>query len=623
MKFAIKSTKLSGNPGNGGWTQIHEFTPEDEQKLLIRGKLFAVISASDASVGFEIVTTGREIISRLHEEYYGKIEKSAFVALKEAVDQVVSEFSHLSDLQIAAAAFVTPALYCSATHGAEVLVYRNQMLAKILHGVDNKNSSVSGYPKDGDIVILSTGDFVHILGEGVLKSALDGNQGDSAVESLTGKVHAREDSGKVGSIFLQFTELDSAPFGNKPEEKELDDVPETPRPAFKIPNFLVALARKLPDRRIQIKKSEGDIADNKKKRLAVTVGALLLLVLTISIGFGVRQKRINDEKANYDGKLTQAEHSLAEATGLYELNPARARELFVDARTIAKELESNGVKDERLTSLSKKLTEYTGKILGDYEAHPDLFVDLSLFIAGFKASDLAISDGKMAVLDIDGKRVVAVDLSTKKTEVVAGKESIGDPLSVASYSNRAFVLENRGIYEASDDGLLLIDKDWSGDVLVYAYSGNIYLLDREDSQIWRYPGIGRDFGERSSWLASGIEPDLSKVVSWTIDGSIWLLSESGRVAKFTQGVQQNFEARGINPPLVEPQALYTDEEQKDIYILDPKNARIVVLDKEGNYLAQYTSSEFADALDLAVSERGGKIIVLTQNKLLSVKIGHL
>ena len=77
MKFTLASAKLTGNPGPSGWTQIHEFRPEDEEKLKKRGCFFAVISTETAF--------GRELLTRLHEEYFGNLDASAFIALKRAV----------------------------------------------------------------------------------------------------------------------------------------------------------------------------------------------------------------------------------------------------------------------------------------------------------------------------------------------------------------------------------------------------------------------------------------------------------------------------------------------------------------------------------------------------------
>ena len=50
---------------------------------------------------------------------------------------------------------------------------------------------------------------------------------------------------------------------------------------------------------------------------------------------------------------------------------------------------------------------------------------------------------------------------------------------------------------------------------------------------------------------------------------------------------------------------------------------MVVLEKDGKYKAQYLSDKLGEATDLAVSEKDGKIIILTGDKLFSIETKHL
>ena len=44
MDFQVASAKVLGTPSETGWVQVHDFTPEDKEKLKLRGHLFALIS---------------------------------------------------------------------------------------------------------------------------------------------------------------------------------------------------------------------------------------------------------------------------------------------------------------------------------------------------------------------------------------------------------------------------------------------------------------------------------------------------------------------------------------------------------------------------------------------------
>jgi len=49
MDFDVASVKITGNPGAGGWAQVHDFKPSDAPKLMARGHLFAVIATNEES----------------------------------------------------------------------------------------------------------------------------------------------------------------------------------------------------------------------------------------------------------------------------------------------------------------------------------------------------------------------------------------------------------------------------------------------------------------------------------------------------------------------------------------------------------------------------------------------
>ena len=137
MAITINSSKLSGTPGEAGWCQIHEFIPQEEEKQRLRGHLVAIFATSsldksdDGSV--DDIVMGRECLTRLHEEYFGNLEKSAFNALKDSLEKVFNEFKNsLGPLEIIASALVDGVIYTAAVYGGQVAIYRNGMFAKII-----------------------------------------------------------------------------------------------------------------------------------------------------------------------------------------------------------------------------------------------------------------------------------------------------------------------------------------------------------------------------------------------------------------------------------------------------------------------------------------------------------
>lgn len=669
MQLTAITAKITGNPDESGWVQVHEFKPEDEDKLAKRGELLAVIATSrDGQApspdlrfeepqglekglrpggGVNSVLAGRELLGRLHEEYFGESQKPGFFALKEAVEKVISEFSEAwGSVEIAAASFIGDVVYSAVGGGAEAAVFRDGMLAKILTSTSQEAGviSASGYPKEGDIFILGTKSFFSVLPHGVIKAALEGGSPQQASEALAPFIHSRPNTGSAGAAVMKFTENKSfvpkieteiqtqetsgevsAPI-DRPDEKVSSKsltLLKT-RPFFErgIAKISRGIGHFLPEKRIFVKSPPAELVGAGNRRLAISVGIILLTVLLVSIGFGIRQKSLKQEREKYETRLEQARHDLDEAEKLYSLDAVRARELFAQARSLISDIEAEGVEDSEVMTVRKQIDEKEGLILGVYRVDPELFIDLSILSSGLRGDDLASSEDRFFILDRNGRKVVGVAFDTKKTEVIAGPDQIASAASIASYEDRVFVLAD-GIEEVGGKAKKVIEKGWEGSALAYSYAGNIYLVDKSAKTIWRYPATLEGFGERTKWNTSDINLNFNDITAVTVDGSIWLISNSGEISRFSLGNRVAFSISDLLPELTSGASVYSNENLKYLYILDRAGSRVVVVDKNGEYKAQYLGDKISLALDLAVSEKEKKIILLAGDKLYAIELKHL
>jgi hypothetical protein len=151
----------------------------------------------------------------------------------------------------------------------------------------------------------------------------------------------------------------------------------------------------------------------------------------------------------------------------------------------------------------------------------------------------------------------------------------------------------------------------------------MYLVDKSAKTIWRYAGAETGFGSAQKWNTNPIEANLENAAGIVIDGAIWIGFTSGDIQKYSLGNRIAFEVSGVNPELSFLNAIYTNEELSYIYILDRQQGRVVVIDKEGKYKAQYIHDKIKEATDIAVSEKNKKIIILTGERLLALEAKHL
>jgi len=98
------------------------------------------------------------------------------------------------------------------------------------------------------------------------------------------------------------------------------------------------------------------------------------------------------------------------------------------------------------------------------------------------------------------------------------------------------------------------------------------------------------------------------------------LKSDGTILKFIQGKKEAFGVAGLDKPIKNPKAIFTNEDTEALYILDNGNSRVVVLEKSGEYHSQYLWSGISEATGLAVSEQENKIFLFSQNKIYAIEI---
>ncbi|GAI09820.1 unnamed protein product, partial [marine sediment metagenome] len=147
-----------------------------------------------------------------------------------------------------------------------------------------------------------------------------------------------------------------------------------------------------------------------------------------------------------------------------------------------------------------------------------------------------------------------------------------------------------------------------------SYYKNIYFLVPLENQIYKYTKISTGWSEPKDTIDNS-KADISKAVSFDIDGYIYVLSQDGSCLKLSKGNPlPDFSLKNIPLPaekIENPKTIVTSVELDSLYILDEGQKRIVEFDKEGDYLRQYIIPEnIGQIKDIAVNIKTQKIYVL-------------
>lgn len=631
--------KIVGLPGGTAWAQIHSFVPQEEDKKESHGQLIAIVTLKDVSGGIAAIETGREVISRLHEEYFGQEEGEVLGRLKGAVSKISGEFSTLSPEFVCSVLWKKYAYICLFGAG-EALLLRDKRIFRVIAGKKGTIGSVSGEVKEQDVLFVGTEDFFGSVKGGTLTRVLSqGLSPQEAADELAPFVH-KPGSSASAAVVIEISriekeaEIDLPAQSGIETEKEVEVKEQTPiprkvflripRPRFSIgraPQFLrkwmVFIASRLPEKGIYIRK------DGSSRRTAVAVGIILIILLAVSIFFGVKQKGAKQYQSSYQDRLVGAETSYNDSLLGKDVDRARSRELFLQAEVIVNDLLSQGIKDKKLGELKQKMEGAKGEILGIVEATPDVFYDLSILRDGVSSSEIAQDQDVLAVFDKGGSRIISISAENKETRVLSGPEKLGDARGIAIYQARYFAFTGKGVLEfdkrGNDKVVIKPDTELGEVVKIMVFGGNIYLFS-QTGEVWRYSALEDGFGAKQRWLGKGVAPESAQGIDFAIDGSLWVLKADGKIAKFGRGSPDPFKVKNLPSPFSTPTAIYTDEELDSIFVLDKGNNRVVEIGKDGEFKKEYDLGDMGEMRDMVVSKKTEKIFLLTEKKILETPL---
>ena len=284
---------------------------------------------------------------------------------------------------------------------------------------------------------------------------------------------------------------------------------------------------------------------------------------------------------------------------------------------ILKSVSKSSSDGRQVQELYRQISENLTIALKKYTVTPEPFYDVSLLKKNARADSFGLSGDTLVLVDRAGQTVYAVNVETKNGQALAGGNFLAGATTADAGGEMVYVYAAGGIYKLplagkpSENPIMKVDDAWGTIFRLIAFGGNIYLLDTTKSRIWKYVATETGFTERREYLNPDTLPDLSKATGIAIDGSVWVSALDGKIYKFTQGKEQTFLPVGVEPQFASPLVLYTSDDAVNLYVLDPSNNRVVALDKEGVYIAQYAWEATLKPTDIAVSEKQKKILLLS------------
>jgi len=469
---------------------------------------------------------------------------------------------------------VNNVLYVALEGKGDVYLKRGKEFAQLLHDT----GSISGEVKPGDTIMLASGEFSRAITSQEASEAFDHLTPSLVAERLTLLLHEKPYGEGSAALVLQFGETVES---EEPSVQKITMVP---------------------------------------KKLLITV-ALIVLFL-IAVGLGIWKQSASGGSPAARAAMADARHALDEGVALLSLNPVKGRERL----TTAKELLSPLKKTREVEDLLHQVNDNLTQSMQITKSTPELFFDAGLVKKDGTITSIGFEGTTMGMLDTKTQTVIALDVTSKKATVAGGGAQFAGMSGIAIYGDALYVFTPEGIHKVrltdtkTQSFIIRKDPQWGTIAALVSFGGNLYLLDTTKSRIWKYVATETGFTETREYLNPDTLPDLSQTNSLAIDGSVWLGSTNGILWKFTQGKEDTFLPQGVGPAFGKNLVMYTSDAVNNLYVLDTANKRVVVLQKDGTYLAQYVWETDFSPTQIAVSEEQKKIYLLAAGKLYTITL---
>ncbi len=584
--------KIVATPTDTSWSQAYN-----------AGGLYAVLSlhimSSQKAEDLDLHITGKQIIDTLEQEFF-TLEEKNLATIKKAVELACQKIP--SEISASFCVISIPQgpiikgdhiMYAFLLGKGGIILKRHDKVGAILKNTEELTAS-SGFLQDKDLIVLATSQFTSIIPKDELFATIDSMTPDDIAETFAPKIHEKEEGGAC-AIFVSFQKPTSDAEQPLEEASEAQNIQEVEEEIQQPEQPMAQPIRMREDTAIRntsqrFPKIPLHVELTHKKKLFLTIAVVILAVFISSIYFTIKKKADQKTHELFQSVIDPAQKKFDEGNAIAPLNTSLALDDYQQAKDIL---------SPAITKFPKGSSEQT---------------EASALLK--KITDALKSAGN--VNDVQTKSVDANSSPLLTTEI--------------KNSSSYFTQDDKAIYLATQANISSVDKTsqkqtvlvkntstWSDIGGLGTYLGNLYLLDKQSNQIYKF--IANDSGfSTTSYLGGSSTQDFSKAVSLTVDTSIWVLLQDGTILRFTRGNLDPVTVSGLDKKLVNPTKIFTNTDTNNVYILDIGNKRIVVLSKTGAYQAQYQADIIKSAKDFDVFEKDKKILILADNKIHEIAI---
>ncbi len=423
--------------------------------------------------------------------------------------------------------------------------------------------------------------------------------------------------------------------GGKSIKKNISQTSNSPRPSHVIPKW------HLPKFLIPVKSDSFKLVSftpdvimswlasrnwKKVKKNLFLVGLLLFLLFAGCFIFKEEKQR---QFKNRELILAKATRQVSEAETFLSINnEEKATSLLNDALyEILPFSEEEWPKKEAVLTLKRTIEEKLGKIYQLEEiSSPELLFEFNQ--EKFIPQKMVFANGKLYFSSPLSQELFSLNPQTKEQKNYSlPVDNIGGINLMASLGNAL------ALFQKPNKLIVFKDQEFTPAILLEApypnfnftsftvFQTNLYFFEEKQSKIIKYPSLGKtNWGPPEIWLEDKTaQRTRTSTGSLAVDGIVWVLNRDNTISRYRSGKYQQDIILDFFPS---PKKLYkvlVTTSSPYLYLLEPIEKRVIVLEKSGQLIKQFQSDQFDNLKDLAISFDGRTIWLLNGIKIYQVQ----
>lgn len=354
----------------------------------------------------------------------------------------------------------------------------------------------------------------------------------------------------------------------------------------------------------------------QKKFFTVSM-VVLVIAFGVNLWIALLYKQNKTEITKTNENLTQTQKLLADAqTSLVYNNQKDAVDLLTQAKQ-----KLAAVKPEKA---DKQLYDKAKEDISNLEDRIDKKLDVHISSLGDLAhgESLISLPGYLAVQS--GNQIVSYKKSTNAIEDNALKSpdsiltslGLSDTLTIIYNGTALKILDPMMGKVISATTENIPSKENFLGIKYYPTNRRAYILDKTKQQATSFQISSGNLIKPVISLKN--TPEISSTQDFTIDGSIYLLTQDA-VVKFQAGKLAEFNLPYLATPFNGTGKIYTATDFKYVYLLDKTQKRIIVMDKIGSLIGVIKNEQISKPTDFVVDEKNKTIFLLNDSTLLKIE----